>query len=90
MASHWQSVRVINRQAIERLSREEIERHRGEYAVFVDGRIESYHATNGEALEAACARHSFGEFSVQRIEQLIELSVGPATGRIKTPSARLQ
>lgn len=62
------SVRLINSLAIERLSREEMARHRGEYAVLVGGEIESYHATCRAALEAAWAKHASGEFSIQRIE----------------------
>lgn len=62
------SARCVNSMAIERLSREEMDRHRGEYAVFVGGAIDSYHATSGEALETALAKHRLGAFSIQRIE----------------------
>jgi hypothetical protein len=46
----------------------EIALHGGEYAVLVDGAVESFHPSNREALAAACARHLAGAFSVLRVE----------------------
>lgn len=68
------AIRIINDTAMERLSLEEIEQHRGEYAVLVGGEIESFHPTNAEALAAAFTKHRDREFSVQRVEpQPIEI-----------------
>lgn len=68
MPAERESIRYINAEAMERLSREEMDRHRGQYAVLVAGEIASYHATNREALETACAKYVLGEFSVQKVE----------------------
>jgi hypothetical protein len=91
MASR-RDIRIINRTAMERLSREEIELHRGEYALLVDGEIESYHATNAEALEAAFEKYRNGEFSVKRVEApLIEVALSKRRATsFKAPSSRHQ
>ena len=46
----------------------EIAAHLGEYAILVDGKIESFHKTNREALTAASRKYKYGQFSVQRVE----------------------
>lgn len=58
---------LLDSVAIERLPVEERTRRAGDYAVVVGGRVESCHPSNREALDAALARHRYGQFSVQRI-----------------------
>lgn len=65
---------IRNCKAVEALSKKEIDAHFGEYAILVDGKIESYHSTNREALTIANKKYPYGQFSVQRIEpQPVEL-----------------
>ena len=59
---------IINSLALQNLSSEEFREHRGEYAVLVEGRIASYHATNRDALIAACMKYRLGQFSVLKVE----------------------
>lgn len=66
--SETDSVHITNSMVISRLSGDEVREHFGEYAILVDGRIESFHRTNREALASACAKYRYGQFSVQRVE----------------------
>ena len=63
-----EAAHILNCKAIEALSREEIEKHFGEYAILVDGKIVSYHPSNREALTIASQKFVYGQYSVQRIE----------------------
>ncbi|HXI86227.1 MAG TPA: hypothetical protein VNH64_02115 [Parvularculaceae bacterium] len=68
MASNKPGVIYFDDQrALARVSPEEIEKHRGEYVVLAGGKIESFHATNGEALIVACKKHQYDQFSVRRL-----------------------
>ncbi len=66
--SETDAVHIINSMVIARLSHDELQAHLGEYAVLVDGKIESYHVTNREALASASGKYRYGQFSVQRVE----------------------
>jgi hypothetical protein len=62
------SIHFINACAFAQLPRDIVEAHFGEFAVLANGKVESYHATNREALIAASRRFPAGTFSVQRVE----------------------
>lgn len=67
-ATNSNSVHVVNLMALSNLPQEEVEAHRGEFALMHNGVVESYHETKREALKAASAKYRRGQFSVQRVE----------------------
>lgn len=72
-------VQLANLRALMSLSRDEIQQHIGQYALFVRGQATAYFASNREALRAALEKHALGEFSVLRVEHLpADLGFSPA------------
>jgi hypothetical protein len=65
--------------ALMHLSRAEIERNLGKYALFVEGRVVAFFESNVEALRAALGNHQLEEFFVLRVEH-------PDGGVAQTPS----
>ena len=59
---------VQNLQALKRLSAAQIGEHLGQYALFVQGRVQQYFNSNREALRTAVKHYALGEFSVLRVE----------------------
>ena len=57
-----------NSVALSRLSSEEFEKHRGEFAILIDGEVCAFHKTNREALVAAMRNYAGLHFSVRRVE----------------------
>lgn len=62
---YWHRANSI---ALARLPKEEIDTHRGEYAIIVDGKVCAYHASNREALLEAHRRFAMMHFSVRKVE----------------------
>ena len=57
-----------NSVALARLPKADFDLHRGEYAIVVDGKIESFHKTNREAIVEARRKFGGAHFSVRRVE----------------------
>lgn len=72
--SNIDHIHIRNWEALSRLPGVEIEKHRGEFAIFVDGEAKGYYPTNKAAVRAAYDRFRNVEFSVLRVDvQPVEL-----------------
>lgn len=59
-----------NSVALSRLSPLELDQHRGEFAVLIDGEVRSFYKSNREAIIAAREKYGRTHFSVCRVEPL--------------------
>lgn len=57
-----------NSVALSRLPKEEFEKHRGEFAILIDGKVCAFRKTNREALTEAMQKYAGHHFSVRRVE----------------------
>jgi len=59
---------IVNSVALARLSKEELDLHRGEYAIVMNGKVCGYHKTNRDAILEARRRFAGAHYSVRKVE----------------------
>lgn len=68
MLDNSKYLHIANSVALTRISNDEFNVHRGEFAILVNGCVHGFHKTNREAILEARRRFPDSHFSVRRVE----------------------